>query len=246
MKKQLLIAIVFLLFVKGYSQETQSKNEFLFAAVLKQLGLQSSDVNEQLYREKILPYNTTNTLMLLPKYRVNDTDSQGHTYLELDAYIVIAENSTGKILQKFVEEEAWVSDALVLTEITLDTGLYKLDDNNRAFGIRVSFTGSSAPNPYNYTDFSLFLIQNNKIHKILNNYKIDTFFGEWDTRCTGNFEEVTGVLTMDKSKSKGFNNLIVKNNTVKTTGYNTADGCEEKNKVLVSTRKLKYNGKEYK
>ena len=230
-------------FATIYSQSNQ--NGILLSGVLKQLKLKPSNIHENLYREKKLPNKPSQTLMVIPKYRTNETDNEGHIFLELDAYIIITDSSTGKILYKYIEENAWSSDAMVLTDINIDTGLYQLNEKDRAFGIRVSYRGSSNPNPYSYTDLSLFVIQNNVMKKILTNYQINRFSGEWDTRCAGESEEIFGTIDMDKNKTNGFKDFMIKNEITQTKTFNTNDGCDEKVTTKKATKYLKYNGKEY-
>ena len=243
MKRSFVFILLMFLFVNVHSQTSQ--NNFLRNQVLKQLNLKLSNIHEEFYREKKLPNKPSQTLVVIPKYRTNETDNEGHIFLELDAYIVIADSSTGKILYKFVKENAWSSDAMVLTEISIDTGLYQLNEKDRAFGIRVSYRGSSNPNPYSYTDLSLFIIQNNVMKRILTNYQITRFSGEWDTRCAGESEDIFGTIDMDKNKTNGFKDLMIKNEITQTKTFNTNDGCDEKVTTKKATKYLKYNGKEY-
>jgi len=244
MKKRLAFLLLIFFFTNFYAQNEQ--NDVLLMKVLKQLNIHKKDISKELYKEKVLPNKTSQTVLVIPKYRVNETDEYGHEFYELDAYIVVADNATGKIINKYIEESAWTSDAMVLTDIEIDTGLYQLNDKNRAFGIRVSYRGSSNPNPYSYTDLSLFLAQNNVLKKVLNNYQISRSSGEWDTRCAGEFTDIDGVIDIDKNKTNSFNNLIIKSKIQHTKSFETKDDCDEKVTTKNSTKFLKYNGKEYK
>lgn len=244
MKRPFVFILLMFLFVNVYSQSKQ--NGFLLGQVLRQLKLKPSNIHEVFYREKKLPNKPSQTLLIIPKYRTNETDDEGHLFLELDAYIILADNTTGKILYKFVEENAWTSDAMVLSEITINTGVYQLNEKDRAFGIRVDYRGSSNPNPYSYTDLSLFVIQDNAIKKILNNYQIERSTGEWDTRCAGEYQDIFGTIDMGKNRTNGFKNLMVKNKIMQTKSFETNDGCDEKVITKNTTKYLKFNGKEYK
>ncbi|MNY28366.1 hypothetical protein D3C86_1623380 [compost metagenome] len=135
---------------------------------------------------------------------------------------------------------------MVLSEITIDTGLYQLNEKDRAFGIRVSYSGSSKPNPYYYSDLSLFIVQNNLMKRILKNYQIDRASGEWDTRCAGEFEDIIGNIDLDKNRTNGFKNLIIKSKIKHTKSFLVDDNCEEKVTTKNSIKYLKFNGKEYK
>ena len=243
MKKTFFFILLLFVINNFYSQ---SKNDVLSDKILKQLNINKKDIHKELYREKVLPNKTSNTVMVIPKYRTNETDPYGHLYLELDAYIVVADNLTGKILSKYIEENAWTSDAFALADITIDTGIYQLNPENRAFGIRVSYEGSSRPNPFSKTELSLFIIQKNIIKRVLKNYPIKDFHGEWDTNCAGEFEDVVSVISIDKNKTNGFGNLIIKNNIEITKNIPTTDDCIEKKTSKISTSVLKYNGKTYK
>ena len=243
MKKLLTVLMLLFVFADAYAQE---QNAFLLDKVLTQLKLNKKQIHEPFYRSKVLPNKTSNSVLVIPKYLTNETDKYGNYFLELDAYIVVADNATGKILSKYVEENAWTSDAFVLEDITIDTGIYQLNTENRAFGIRVDFKGSSRPNPFGQTDLSLFIIKNNQLKKVLNNFPISEYHGEWDTNCAGEFEDVTGVISIDKNKSNGFGNIIVKDKIVNTKNIPTTDDCVEKKTTKSSTKILKFNGKEYK
>ncbi|WDF45833.1 hypothetical protein PQ459_13095 [Chryseobacterium sp. KACC 21268] len=243
MKKGIAVLLLLLLFANAYSQE---QNEVLLNKVLTQLKLNKKDIHEPLYRSKVLPNKTSNSVLVIPKYNVNESDEYGHDFFVLDAYIVLADNETGKILSHYVEKEAWTSDAMVLSDITIDTGLYQLNEKDRAFGIRVSYSGSSKPNPYYYSDLSLFIVQNNAMKRILKNYQINRSSGEWDTRCAGEFEESTGNIDMDKNKTNGFKNLIIKSKIEHTKSFLVNDNCEEKVTTKNGIKNLKFNGKEYK
>lgn len=243
MKKGLAVLLLLFFFVNAYSQE---QNEVLLNKVLTQLKLTKKDIHEPLYRSKVLPNKTSNSILVIPKYNVKETDEQGHDFFVFDAYIVVADNATGKILSKYVEKEAWTSDAMVLSEITIDTGLYQLNEKDRAFGIRVSYSGSSKPNPYYYSDLSLFIVQNNLMKRIFKNYQIDRASGEWDTRCAGEFDETIGSIDMDKNTSNGFKNLIIKSKIEHKKSFLVDDNCEEKVTTKNSIEYLKFNGKEYK
>ena len=223
-----------------------TQNDFLFTKVISQLGLKETDVNEEFYVEKVLPNSKSQSVIVVPKYRKNEEDEYGNRYFELDAYIIVADNKTGKILYKYYEENAWTSDAVKLSSIIVDTGLYNLNGETRAFGIRVSYSGSSGPNPYSQTDLSLFIVGKKSLRRILKNYSISEYQGEWDMNCAGEFENTDGIIDIDTAKTNGFNNLIIKETIVKAKNTPVKEDCIEKKSTKHSTKKLKFNGQEYK
>lgn len=237
--KKCFLALLFC-FQLSFSQNVDHLN-----TVLKQLNLKENQVNLNLFTQKILPYDKDKSVLVIPKYNVNEQDDEGHYYFELDAYIVVINNSTGKIICKSVEPNAWSSDAYVLTGISIDTGLYLLNKTTRAFGVRVDYNASSKPNPFGETNLSLYIIDKGSLKQVLKNYKISHSSGEWDTNCAGEFKETTSAFDMDKVQNNNFNTIIVKTKIIKTISKLVEDDCISKETIKRKNSKLVFNGKVY-
>jgi len=246
MKK--LFLMIFLVSISHYcfSQETNTKSALMLQKVLKQLGLKRTDIHEPLITEKVLPNIKSNMVMVIPKYRKSETDEYSNHYYEFDAYVVIVNSQTGKILAQYIEENAWTSDAVAITGIIVDTGLFQLNSDTRAFGVRVSYANSSQPNPFNQTDLYLFIHKNNKLQKVLDKFITNQFGGEWDTRCAGEFDDMNSVIDIAKTGNRGMNNLVVKSTSVHTKNVAVKEDCLEKKTTTHQTKVLKFNGLEYK
>jgi hypothetical protein len=230
-----------LCFQISFSQSTDHLN-----TVLKQLKIKNSEVHEKLFTQKILPYDKSKSVLVIPKYDINEQDNEGHDYFVLDAYIVVIDNATGKIICKFIEPNAWTSDALMLTGISIDTGLYHLNSTTRAFGVRVDYTGSSRPNPFSETHLSLYVTDKNSLKQVLKNYSISRSGGEWDTNCAGEFEDRNSTFDIAKVQTNNYNTIIVRSTIVKSISTPTNDDCVSKETTKKATSKLIFNGKEYK
>lgn len=230
-----------LCFQISFSQNTDHLN-----TVLKQLKIKKSDIHEKLFTQKILPYDKSKSVLVIPKYDINEQDNEGHDYFVLDAYIVVIDNATRKIICKFIEPNAWTSDALMLTGISIDTGLYHLNSTTRAFGVRVDYTGSSRPNPFSETHLSLYVADKNSLKQVLKNYSISRSGGEWDTNCAGEFEDRNSTFDIAKVQTNNYNNIIVRSTIVKSVSTPTNDDCVSKETTKKATSKLIFNGKEYK
>ncbi len=239
---------IFSLLIFSQAVFATTQDSLLFNKVLVQLKIKESEINLELATDKILPYSKDKTVLVIPKYLEIENDGHGNSSFDLDAYIIIANSITGKIIHTFYESSAWTSDAVSISSIEIDTGLYILNKKTRAFGIRVNYSGSSQVNPYSSTDLSLYIVKKNTLKRILENFNISDYRGEWDTRCTGHFEDSTSVISIDKIQSHYLNNLIIKTTLLETTSSPTAikDDCIEKIKTRISFRKLHYNGTEYK
>lgn len=221
----------------SFSQNTEHLD-----TVLKQLKIKKSEINEKFSIEKVLPYDKNKSVLVIPKY----ASEVSYDYFIADAYVLVIDNVTGKIISKFIEPNAWTYDAVMITSISIDTGLYFLNKTTRAFGVRVNYANGSQPNPYYQSTLSLYIADKNSLKQVLSNYTISQFNGDWDTTCAGEFEESTSTIDLDKLQTNNFNNIIVKTKTVNTKKTPTKEDCIAKKTVTRQTSKLVFNGKEYK
>ena len=242
--KRFLIYVLFWLPVLIFSQH-DAQDTILLDKVLPQLNLKKNDIRMELFRTKVLPYSEDKSVVVVPKYSLFETDEYGNDSYNLDAYIVLADNATGKILMTYFQANAWVSDAVEIGNLWIDTGLYKLNENTRAFGVRISAENRSQPNPYSTTDMLLVAPIGNQLKKVLD-FEVARFGGEWDTRCNGEFEDYKAVLDLDKKKTNGFYNLIVKETTKVTKRSSVKGKCVDKEKMSKTNKILKFNGDVYK
>ena len=243
--KKLLILFVFLSLAQAiFGQE---KKSILLTKALQQLNLKESQINLKLYAEKSLPNEKSQSVLLIPKFTTNEQDEYGHDFFVMDAIVLLVDNTSGKILYRNIEPNAWVSDAMILESLVIDTGLYILADQKRAFGVRVSTHNTSGPNPFSLEELKLYLVDNNKLRRITDNLTVYRDSGDWDTRCNGEFStEITSIEVDNKNKSNGLYNLKLK--TGVKTEINTLIKNDCKTKVVDSKDNsvLKFNGKEYK
>ncbi|MFH6994626.1 hypothetical protein [Flavobacterium sp. FlaQc-48] len=226
-----------LCFQISFSQNTDHLN-----TVLKQLKIKKSEINLELFTQKVLPYDKSKSVLVFPKYASEVSDD----YFVADAYVLVIDNATGKIQAKFIGHNAWTSDAVRLTAISIDTGLYLLNKTTRGFGVRVSFANNSQPNPYRENSLSLYITDQNTLKQVLSNYTVSLYNGEWDTNCAGEFEESISTFNMDKLQNHNLNNIIVTTKIVKTKSKPVKDDCISKETIKKETSKLIFNGKEYK
>jgi hypothetical protein len=229
--KKIYTSLVFCFVAFGMNAKnniSNQKNDLLLTKVLKQLNLKETDILEELYAIKTIPYNESLTILAIPKITKQEIDSSNNDYYEFDLYVLVVESASGKIKNKFFEQDALTSDAIVLNSLEIDTGLYFLDKNIRAFGIRVNYRGSSGPNPYSKTDLSLFINDKNSLKRVLENYPISEYHGEWNMNCFGEFETIESTIDIDKTKSNNFFNLKIKQKIINQINTKFKDDCIDK------------------
>jgi len=155
----------------------------LIDAVLKNLNIKKGNCKTDLIALKIMPNNPEETILVIP-----EIVDEGEDYSELNSHIVIVNTKTGKIINKYFESSKtnnWFSDAVVLSDIKIDTAPYIVSENKRAFGIRVYYHNNSQHNPYRQETISLYIkVDNSLLKNILKNYVVMNFNGEWDMVTT--------------------------------------------------------------
>jgi len=210
------------------------------AKILEQLGIQPKQVYEEFIVQKVLPYDTKSTVVVIPTVASQEYDWE---VFVLNSYILVVDAKTAIIKKRFYEKESWYSDAVRIEEISIDTANYKVADGKRAFGIRLRYIGASRPNPYSSITLSLFIPDDNKLVRVLDAFEINSYWGEWDMRCTGEFTSVGKILLMDTHQHNGFYDIKV---GVETTTMDTfekgEDDCDEKETTKKSKQLLRYYG----
>jgi hypothetical protein len=163
-----------------------------------------------------------------------------------DAYVVIVNNKTGIVQNKFYEDNAWTSNAIRIAKISIDFAAFKLNATTRAFGVKVLYEGSSRANPYENEEMSLFIPQGNTLDRVLNSFSANENTGEWDTNCEGHFVATKKILIMSEKKTNDFFDIIVKSKITTTDKSEVNGECKDVDKVKSETAVLHFNGKEYK
>lgn len=221
---------------KTYAQHTGSANIHI---VLKQLGFSAEECATNLVREKIYPHAPEFSVMVVPII----TDEDDYTRY-MDGYILVVETATGKIRQRLPESISWISDAMILYDITIDTAPYMLNATTRAFGVRMSYSNRGGPSPLTEKDISLFVPSGDNLLLVLKEYPVYLDHADWDMMCSGDFTEENTVLIIGESMNNGFRDIIAKKTIVKTVKTGTAEDCDSRESREIKKTTLRYvNGR---
>ncbi|MBQ4819632.1 hypothetical protein [Aquimarina sp. MMG016] len=213
------------------------------AKILEQLDIQPVAVYEEFIVQKVLPYDITSTVVIIPT--IASVEDDGYSF-SLHSYVLVVDSETASIKQQFYESESWYSDAIRIEEISIDTANYKVAEGKRAFGVELFYIGASNPNPYNSGSISLFMPDEHKLVKVLDSFEIHSYWGEWDMRCTGEFISVHKTLIMDSNQTEGFYDIQVRiDTTTMETFAKGEDDCDEKETTQKSQQTLKYKKGKY-
>ncbi|MGV8886734.1 MAG: hypothetical protein ACOH2P_01420 [Pseudomonas sp.] len=163
-----------------------------------------------------------------------------------DLSLAVVSSSDSKPLASFHQASAFVSDAIAIEDLQLDTARYMLTPDLRAFGVRTTFKGSSRVNPLNETLLSLYVKEGDALRSVMDRLITYEFSGEWDGNCAGERYETLRTVEMTKTSSHGYADLIVKSVTTDLIGVGEAEACELKStthKPVLTT--LRYDGNTY-
>lgn len=216
----------------------------LVQRALKELNLNES--NTDYIVSKVFPSNNTETIIVIPEVVKEEEWSS-----ELNTNIIVANNTTGKITHKYFESSktnGWVSDAIFIEDISIDTISYQLNTSKKAFGVLVKFRNMSQPNPYNQETISLFTKEKGSLKKVLDTDTIYENIGEVNVNtCFADFKIMKNRLSIGNTKTNGYFDIVVNKTMIQRSFSEDENGeCNPTEKVIATEEKvLKFNEKEY-
>ncbi len=234
-----------ILFFLSINSVLLAQNKIQLTKILKQLNLSKKQCKLSLVVSKPFPNIENETIVVIPE--IVKEEEFG---FELHSHILIIDSQTNKIKHRYFQSSktnGWVSDAVLLAEIKIDTAPYKVTKNKRVFGIRVYFYNNSKPNPYSKESISLFVKDNSSsLKNILNDYTAMEYTGEWDTTCYGEFLKEDKIFIITNNFTNGYFNILIKNKVTETKNeYDKKGECVYKDKVSFHKTTLKFNGVNY-
>ncbi|HCM36268.1 hypothetical protein [Chryseobacterium sp.] len=209
--------------------------------ILKSLKLDKTKIREELCTEKKMPNTEDSYIAVIPAVVQQEDDDYVFTVRN---YILITD-ANGTIKNKYLDPTEINSDAISLRSFTIDTGLYTIGTNIRAFGVKADFVGSSRPNPYDLSTMSMYYPESKTFKKVLDQFTMGLYSGEWDTRCNGEFEDNHSYIILEQSKTNNFTDLKIKTISVTTINKEVKGECESKETSKTSYKILKFKNSYY-
>jgi hypothetical protein len=209
--------------------------------ILKNLKLDKTKIKEELCIEKKMPNEEDSYIAVIPV--VLSQEEEDYVFM-VQNYILITD-SNGTIKNKYLDPTELSSDAIYLRSFAIDTGLYNISANIRAFGVKADFVGSSKPNPYASGTISMYYPEGKTLKKVLDQFELDSTRGEWDTRCNGEFEDEHSYIIIDSSKTNNFTDLKIKTISVTTINEEVKGECNSKETSKTTYKTLKFKNGYY-
>ncbi|SHH60136.1 PA3715 family protein [Winogradskyella jejuensis] len=217
-------------------------------AVISQLSLNTDKSVYEYNIKEQSPLNADETLVILAEI---EGENAKYDDMAFTSHIIIANTTTKTVLNYFTQTSSgngWVSDAIMLTNISINTEPYTLNATDTAFGLTISHRSGSQPNPYNEKHLSLYTKKDSTLQKILDYYPIYERGGEVNVNaCFAEYITMDKQLMVSDDKTNGFNDIIVKQTNSKTTYQEDENGDCNPIEELISVEDyyLKYDGELY-
>lgn len=240
MKKDIFLLTLIMSLFSGI-MSAQDIDSVRLTRILKSLKLDKTKIREELCTEKKMPNAEGSYIAVIPVLLSQEEEDYVFT---VQNYILITDGN-GTIKNKYLDPTELNSDAVNLRSFAIDTGLYNISANIRAFGVKTDFVGSSKPNPYAYGSISMYYPEGKTLKKVLDQFELDSTRGEWDTRCNGEFENDHSYIIIEPSKTNNFTDLKIKTISVTTINEEVKGECNSKETSKTTYKTLKFKNGYY-
>lgn len=214
-----------------FSQLSYADCESLIDSANKKLGYPDRETaTENWFSDcKVWPADPDKSILALAHLQKTvpvDPEEYKHN---LDVLLVNTES--GKILQHFFQEGAFVSNAVALSGIMIDTARYKLAPEIRAFGVRATFKSNSHMYSVNDKIINLYVSKNQKLKLVLADLIMndDSNSGQFDMvgedSCTITESNTQRTLAIAKTASHGYADLLLQEKTSKSESKLVKNEC---------------------
>lgn len=224
------------------STNANAMQQVALPSLLKKLEVADSSFSERFYSEKVMPNDTTFSIVILPIEKPDDEVQA----VFIDLHLLVVNNQTGELRSKAFYKDIYISDAYMLNSMTIDTAPYRLNAEVRAFGLKAAFTGSSGANPSYSQQLSLFIEKGNQILRVLKDFTVERYNGENNTLIgegiTLEDKKRNTILIMDKGQANGYYDIRTRTKIRETE---TRKDKQVKDSTYYQTGLLRFNGTQY-
>lgn len=154
--------------------------------------------------------------------------------------VLVVNNKTEKVLNRFIDEDPSFGSNGDPVKIEIDTARYVVAPNKRVFGVRVTHNLNSWDST---EDINLFLEDGNKLNRILKDLTINSSNSHG---CDFDGHEMSRIISVSKSMSEGFYNLIIKTGEhIYEPRYSDNGECSSKEVSRTSEQTLHFKAGSY-
>ena len=166
---------------------------------------------------------------------------------EGDLDLLVLDRASLRVRQRLHLPGLMNQDAVGIGDLSLDTAHYRLTPENVAFGLRITREGSSRANPFEEVDLSLYVIDGDALRPVIEGVVVSQSQGEWDTRCAGDFTDISRTLTIAPTHHQGYADIQLAEKTATRKMTQGKDGQCNDQPAPVGRKSytLVYDGKHY-
>jgi len=242
--KNILVVALFLFTSSFFGQELPDKE--IINKAIKFLKVNEKDLLADKICLKVIPNQKEKVIIVVPVISKRYAECGDEPCWDIDNNIVVWNKSTNSFEANYTKKAEWTSDAMRFSELKIDTGLYYLNKNTRAFGVRYSYSGSSRVDLYGTESINLYYFINNKIIEVLHDFELEKFRGDNGGDCDkAKLEKSKSFFIISDKLVDKFNDITVK---TKFKDYTYDADCDKEIIKKESTKLgiLKYNEKQHK
>jgi len=191
---------------------------------------------------RVWPANPQLTLVAVPLIKSTNEDG---TVGDLE--LLVIDTASSAVKYRLLLTDRMNDDAISISAVEFDTARYRLTQDQTAFGLRISTSGSSRPNPYDGVGLWLYVIEKGSLRSVLDGLVVSQNGGEWDTDCAGEFQSSESTLSMSSNRTHGYADItVVETKSTKTSFVEKDNNCNDKTVTgKPQTLRLVYDGERY-
>ncbi len=151
-----------------------------------------------------------------------------------------------RIISRLTEPRGLSEDTTRIESIKVDTTRYTLAPEARAFGIRIVYQSSVRESPYESERLSLYVPDGAKLCKVLDELELERQSGDWDTNCSGTFRTVRSALSISRTATNGYSDLMLRQTGANSRTTSVGEECITRERpATFKTISLHYDGEKY-
>ncbi|MCL2591037.1 MAG: hypothetical protein FWD67_09235 [Betaproteobacteria bacterium] len=227
------------LFLSLFFVHAQAYDALKFQAIVKQLQVKHIE-SIDLVTEASLPNKKLSVWILIEKMSENKIGYKTYT-----VHILVTDTEN-KILASNVTIGNYEDE---LSAAKIDVANYQLNDNTRAFGVRLTTERLSRAFGYSSEKFNLFVYHEGVLKKVLNDFEVySSNKHEMFDNCEGAWDETKTILIMLDKKTNNYNNILAKTQFSGHAYDGKKDGagnCKESVTRKTSSKTFTFDGSVY-
>jgi hypothetical protein len=190
------------------------------------------------------PWRQMNGYAIVTKPYIYTVKSGELTYLGM--FIGVVDKINRKMIGSINENKIMVADALEPARIIIDTASYKIKEGTVAFGVRTMRRNNSEAVPRQDEFLNLYILDQNRIKKIINSMVSESYQGEGVRDCEFVTREKNTSISVSRNSTKGFFDLLAKVKGIHTKLVQIGTSCKKVSKPSKAIDyTLKFNGDTY-